>query len=119
MPAMTIAANSSGSAQQNGTGNPAVTISVSGSTAMRNFTTSPFITLLTPGSFITLNDGAGGAGVLYTAPNVANASFQLASPDSRFQLIEEWPDIIVVLRLRDESHDFRMLGRGHVFAAVA
>jgi hypothetical protein len=76
-----VSANSSGSAQQNGIGNAAVTISMSGSTAMRNFTTSPFITLLTPGTSITINDGPGGTPVVYTAPNVSNASFQLASPN--------------------------------------
>jgi hypothetical protein len=46
---------------------------------MRNFTTSSFITLLTPGTSITLGNGVGGTDVLYTAPNVLNGSFQLAS----------------------------------------
>jgi len=36
-----VSSNTSGSAQQNGVGNAAVTISLSGSTAMRSFTTSP------------------------------------------------------------------------------
>jgi hypothetical protein len=76
-----VSTNSSGQPTQNGAGNPAVTISLSGSTAMRNFTTSPFITLLNPGDSITLSNGAGGADVTYTAPSVLNTSFQLASPN--------------------------------------
>jgi hypothetical protein len=47
---------------------------------MRSFTTSPGISFLSPGSTLSLNNGAGGAAVLYTAPsNIANLSFQLAS----------------------------------------
>ena len=74
-----VTANSSGSPTQNGIGNPAVTVSVSGSTALRNFLTSPGITFLNPGDSITLNNGAAGAPVTYTAPGVTNQSFQLAS----------------------------------------
>jgi hypothetical protein len=73
--------NTSGTAPANGAGNPAVTISLSGSTAMRGFTTSPSITLLTPGTSITLNNGTGGAPVTYTAPGSTGTSFQLASSD--------------------------------------
>jgi hypothetical protein len=76
-----VSTNSSGQPTQNGAGNPAVTVSLSGSTAMRNFTTSPFITLLNPGDSITLSNGAGGADVTYTAPSLLNTSFQLASPN--------------------------------------
>lgn len=74
-----VSANTSGSATQNGSGDNAVTISLSGSTAMRSFTTSPGITFLNPGSSITINDGLNGGAVVYTAPNVPNISFQLAS----------------------------------------
>jgi hypothetical protein len=76
-----VSTNSSGQPTQNGIGNNAVTISISGSTAMKGFTTSPYITLLNPGSSITLNNGSGGAAVTYTAPSTLNTSFQLASPN--------------------------------------
>jgi hypothetical protein len=49
-----------------------VTISISGSTAMRNFTTSGGITLLTPGTTVTL----GGRSI--TASNAFNTNVQLA-----------------------------------------
>ena len=71
--------NTSGSPTQNGIGNPAVTISLSGSTAMRSFTTSPGFTFLTPGTSITLSNGPGGAPITYTAPTGGSTQFQLAS----------------------------------------
>jgi hypothetical protein len=55
-----------------------VTISLSGSTAMRNFTTSAGFSFLTPGTSITLNAGAGGSPVTFTAPNTGTTQFQLA-----------------------------------------
>src|SRR4051812_24420200 len=64
-----------------GTSGDAVTISLSGSTAMRNFTISPGITFLTPGQSITLNSGAGGAPVTYNAPSGSAVQFQLAQGD--------------------------------------
>src|SRR5207245_3317004 len=59
----------------------AVTISLSGSTAIRNFTTSAGFTLLTPGTSITLNSGVGGAPVTYTAPLGPTTQVQLAQGD--------------------------------------
>src|SRR5258706_7662723 len=59
----------------------AVTISLSGSTAIRNFTTSAGFTLLTPGTSITLNSGVGGAPITYTAPLGPTTQVQLAQGD--------------------------------------
>ena len=59
----------------------AVTISLSGSTAIRNFTTSAGFTLLTPGTSITLNSGVGGAPVVYSAPLGPTTQVQLAQSD--------------------------------------
>ena len=59
----------------------AVTISLSGSTAIRNFTTSAGFTLLTPGTSITLNSGVGGAQITYTAPLGPTTQVQLAQGD--------------------------------------
>src|SRR5882724_2857280 len=59
----------------------AVTISLSGSTAMRAFTTSAGLTLLTPGTSITLNSGVGGAPITYTAPLGPTTQVQLAQAD--------------------------------------
>lgn len=61
--------------------NPAETISIGGSTAIRNFITSPGATLLNPGDSITLSNGPGGAPVTYTAPSGNTTFFQLASPN--------------------------------------
>src|SRR5258706_564829 len=47
----------------------AVTISLSGSTAIRNFTTSAGFTFLNPGTSITLHSGPGGTPMTYTAPS--------------------------------------------------
>ncbi|MEO6435927.1 MAG: hypothetical protein ABIP55_09215, partial [Tepidisphaeraceae bacterium] len=58
-----------------------VTISLSGATFMRNFTTSAGISLLTPGSpgtDITLLSGVGGAPVIYKAASGPTTSVQLA-----------------------------------------
>jgi hypothetical protein len=74
-------ANTSGQPTQNGTGNNAVTISLSGSTAMRNFTTSPGFTYLTPGSTISLGNGPSGAAVSYFAPLGGGTQVQLANGD--------------------------------------
>ncbi|MGA2498883.1 MAG: hypothetical protein ABSH20_14165, partial [Tepidisphaeraceae bacterium] len=76
--------NTSGVATLNNPGNAAnpnaaVTISLSGSTAMRNFTTSAGITLLTPGTSITLHNGTAGAGTTYIATNDGFTQYQLAS----------------------------------------
>lgn len=73
-----------GQSQNPNNSKPAVTISLSGSTAMRNFTVSPGITDLTPGTSITLSDGNPADGTTtYTA--VFNGSntleLQLASKD--------------------------------------
>jgi hypothetical protein len=56
----------------------AVTISLSGSTAIRNFTTSAGFTFLNPGTSITLNSGIRGAPVVYTAPTGFTTQVQLA-----------------------------------------
>jgi hypothetical protein len=72
--------NTSGSGTQNGQNN-AVTISLSGSTAMRNFTISPGFTYLTPGSTIMLGNGPGGAPVSYSAPLGGGTQVQLAGGD--------------------------------------
>ena len=61
--------------------NPAVTISMSGSTALRNFTTGAGFTFLDPGTSIILANGPGGALTTYTATNDATGSDQLASID--------------------------------------
>ncbi len=55
-----------------------VTISLSGSTAMRNFTTSAGFSFLTPGTSVVLNAGAGGAPLMFSAPNSPTTQFQLA-----------------------------------------
>jgi hypothetical protein len=73
--------NSSGSATQQGIGNPAITISFSGQTALRAFNTSPGITELTPGTTIVLHDGGNSTAVKYTAPSGPGVYVQLASPD--------------------------------------
>src|SRR5688572_19616317 len=57
----------------------AVTISWSGATFMRSFTTSRGISLLNPGTSITLNSGVGGAPVTYTADSGSSTSVQLAA----------------------------------------
>ena len=72
-------ANSAGTTQLNGTGNPAVTITLSGSTAMQNFTVSPGISYLTPGGSITLSNGAGGGTTTYSAGTGGAVNYQLAS----------------------------------------
>ncbi|MDB5292095.1 MAG: hypothetical protein JWL69_3336 [Phycisphaerales bacterium] len=59
--------------------NPAETISLSGAQALRAFTTSPGLTLLSPGTSITLHNGAGGAAVTYYSPAGSSTSVQLAS----------------------------------------
>ena len=75
--------------------NPAITISFSGQTALRNFDTSPGITELDPvgtisitqnsityiGNEIVLHTGLNGAPVTYFIPNVSNAGLQLANKD--------------------------------------
>ncbi len=55
-----------------------VTISLSGATFMRNFTTSAGISLLTPGTEITLLSGSAGAPVVYKAASTAGTSVQLS-----------------------------------------
>jgi hypothetical protein len=57
----------------------AVTISWSGATFMRSFTTSRGISLLTPGTSITLNAGPGGTPVTFSAPSGPTTSVQLAA----------------------------------------
>jgi hypothetical protein len=84
--ALRAATNSSGQPTQQGIGNPAVTISFSGQTALRTFDTSPAITELQPSSTSTpteiiLHDGPSGSAVDYFAPNNANTIVQLASPN--------------------------------------
>ncbi|MDP9173567.1 MAG: PEP-CTERM sorting domain-containing protein [Planctomycetota bacterium] len=61
--------------------NPAVTISFSGQTALRNFFTTAGVSLLQPGTSITLHDGTGGTAVTYTATNNDNTLVQLANPN--------------------------------------
>lgn len=58
-----------------------VTISISGATFMRSFTSSTGFTLLNPGTEITLNSGAGGAPVVYKAATGITTSVQLGAPD--------------------------------------
>src|SRR2546429_9427503 len=60
----------------NGPSYPAVTITLSGSTAMRNFTISSGITLLSPGQSITLSNGKSAVAPLGDANNPT--SFQMA-----------------------------------------
>ncbi len=55
-----------------GTTGPLVTISLSGSTAMRSFITSPGFSYLTPGTSITLDSGT------FTAPTGPTTAYQLA-----------------------------------------
>ncbi|HVT89867.1 MAG TPA: dockerin type I domain-containing protein [Tepidisphaeraceae bacterium] len=62
-----------------GTTGNLVTISLSGSTAMRAFTTSAGFSYLTPGTTITLNSGVGGATQTFSAPNTPGTQFQLAA----------------------------------------
>src|SRR5450432_4168595 len=57
--------------------NPAVTISFSGQTALRNFNTSGAFTELQPGTSIILHDGTSGAPITYTATNTAATNVQL------------------------------------------
>jgi hypothetical protein len=59
----------------------AVTLSWSGATFMRSFTTSRGITLLTPGTSITLNAGPGGVPVTFDAPSGGTTNVQLAAQD--------------------------------------
>lgn len=73
--AMVALASSSAFAAQSG---DQVTISLSGATFMRNFTTSAGISLLTPGTEITLLSGPAGAPVTYKAAAGAGTSVQLA-----------------------------------------
>lgn len=60
---------------------PADSISLSGSTAMRNFTTSAGLTLLQPGTSITLLNGPAGMTTTYTAPGGNTTVVQLANPN--------------------------------------
>ena len=72
--------NTQNTPADNASGNlPAVTISLSGSTALRNFTTSPGMTLLQPGTSITLLNGPLGKTTTYTALDQNGSSVQLAS----------------------------------------
>src|SRR5678809_1485173 len=73
--AATLAVTDVSRAEQQG---DSVTISWSGATFMRSFTTSRGISLLNPGSTITLNSGVGGAPVTYSAANGPTTSVQLA-----------------------------------------
>jgi hypothetical protein len=70
--------------------NPAIVISFSGQTALRNFNTSGAITVLQPGTSITLHDGTGGAPVTYTATNDQYTFVQLGSPN--FTSPDYWED---------------------------
>ncbi|MEI8195197.1 MAG: hypothetical protein WCI73_04745, partial [Phycisphaerae bacterium] len=91
LPAFTWAGTSTNTAGPNQNGNnPAVTISFAGQTALSNFFTGSSITLLEPGTTITLHNGAtsvDGSGnniqapITYYAPsaNTPGASVQLAA----------------------------------------
>jgi len=57
----------------------AVTVSLSGSTAMSNFTRSAYFSLLNPGGSITLNSGLSGAEVVYKATAGSTTAVQLAT----------------------------------------
>lgn len=57
----------------------AVTISMSGATFMRAFTTSAGFSLLTPGTSMTLNSGPGGTPITYSAASGPSTSVQLAA----------------------------------------
>jgi hypothetical protein len=70
--------------------NPAVTISFSGQTALRNFNTTGGPTLLQPGTSIVLHDGTNGAAVTYTATNTNSTNVQLANPNFASQ--DYWED---------------------------
>ncbi|MDB5171573.1 MAG: hypothetical protein JWN51_346 [Phycisphaerales bacterium] len=77
-----------GSAQEGAGDGSVPTISISGSTALKNFLISPGATYLTSGTSIALGDGTTAQPeITYTAPNNNSASFQLGSssfstPDS-------------------------------------
>ena len=80
--------NTAGPVQQGqsdgGTGNPslnnpAVTITLAGQTALKNFFISPAPTFLQPGTSIILHDGTSGAPITYTAPVNSGTSVQLAN----------------------------------------
>ncbi len=60
---------------------PAVTISLTGQTALRNFTSSQGATTLAPGSSATFYFGDQGTPVTYYAPNNPSAYVQLAKKD--------------------------------------
>lgn len=73
--------NSSGDPTQQGS-DPAITISLSGQTALRNFTSSPGISTLQPGGSITLRFGSAGTNsITYYASNSPDGYVQLASKD--------------------------------------
>jgi hypothetical protein len=77
-----------GSAQEGAGDGSVPTISISGSTALKNFLISPGATYLTSGTSMSLGDGTTAQPeITYTAPNNNSASFQLgssnfATPDS-------------------------------------
>ena len=72
--------------------NPAITISFSGQTALRNFDTSPGISELAPGTTIVLHDGTLQTYTLNYAPGV---SFQAGSPVS--YIASSTPGVLVQL----------------------
>src|SRR5207302_6939486 len=77
-----ISTNNGGPVQQGQTGgvnNSAETISLSGTTSFVSFIQSGAISLLSPGSSITLHNGSGGAPVTYYSPSNVATSVQLAS----------------------------------------
>lgn len=88
------------------TGTPVapVTISLSGSTAMKNFTKSEGFTYLTPGTSITLSTGAGGSDVTYAAPTGGLVRYQLAQSDLSLPASEADP-VFNVPALRIEWHE--------------
>jgi hypothetical protein len=73
-----VAAVATGSVRAAQTGD-AVTVSLSGSTAMSNFTRSAYFTLLNPGGSITLNAGPGGAPTIFKATAGSTTAVQLAT----------------------------------------
>jgi hypothetical protein len=76
---LALAVLGAASAAQAGTTTGAVTITLSGSTAMRNFTISNAFSLLTPGTSITIGEGANAYTIV--AANGAGTAIQLAPSD--------------------------------------
>ena len=77
-----VSTNTAGPVQQgqtSGVNNPAETISLSGTTSFVSYIQSGAISLLSPGTSLTLHNGSGGAPITYYSPANFATSVQLAS----------------------------------------